>query len=358
MSPLQDDSFSGSIDHSMIAVGKVNLEDSLYGVETNIASGRSNESSPSKKTKIQRHLTPDIVEINGRRLPKQVAEYALANDLTEDQLQEYENSLVDQEMTDEKEFEERVIGMKRRYNRSGSLLNLSNHRKNGRNVNGNDVEGQQGTKFPFSDGSIRDAKNRHDKLEMPNRPNRILYVNFQQGALIEKPTNPMSPRARTLSPRSLYDRMKSWTSHHKSEASDAIMDSPRSAVVQAHREEDAGKYINRHLKTEYMNKRPLSQSDAELLRYIGLDTFVMIRFLRFCFDVTFYPFALSMMVLIPTYYTNDWDGFDGSDFDFSQVGSEVLFFFKCFVGLSPFSSCNQKVDGYFRFTINRLEDSR
>ncbi len=57
-------------------------------METNIASGRSNESSPSKKTKIQRHLTPDIVEINGRRLPKQVAEYALANDLTEDQLQE------------------------------------------------------------------------------------------------------------------------------------------------------------------------------------------------------------------------------------------------------------------------------
>ena len=41
-------------------------------------------------------------------------------------------------------------------------------------------------------------------------------------------------------------------------------------------------------------------ADILLLQSVGLDQFVFIRFLRFCFDVAFYPFILACITLIPT----------------------------------------------------------
>ena len=67
---------------------------------------------------------------------------------------------------------------------------------------------------------------------------------------------------------------------------------------------------------------------------IGLDYFVMIRFLRFCFDVTFYPFLVSCITLIPAYYTNQYDGVN-------ETNEKLVI--------------NEQTDGYFRFTVNRLE---
>jgi len=83
----------------------------------------------------------------------------------------------------------------------------------------------------------------------------------------------------------------------------------------------------RHLKsTEHVNKRPLDISDQELLRCVGLDTFVMLRFVRFGFDVSFYPFLLGCFILIPVYFTNDYSG-----------------------------TIDTPTDGYFRITMQRLE---
>lgn len=84
---------------------------------------------------------------------------------------------------------------------------------------------------------------------------------------------------------------------------------------------------------------PLSPSEKELLRCIGLDSYVMIRFIRFGFDITFYPFLLACVTLVPTYYTNDYDPFTG-DYQPSD-------------GDNGFST--SVTNGYFRITINRLE---
>jgi len=286
-----------------------------YGVEITSRSNKKSGSPPGKKIKIQRYLTPDIVEVSGRRLPKQVAEYALANDLTEEQLDEYEAALIEQEKQDEMEYHRRVKGMKLRYDQEGGLLN--NLRKS--NGDGDEENQHQIEVFDF----IEDKK-----LNLPSRPSRFAYFNFQQGALTGRNMIPNSPRVKTLSPRSLFGRIwSSRKSNFKSGGSSA--GSPFSVTAPQH---DDDVYANRHLKTTMTETRPLSQSDLELLRCIGLDTFVMIRFLRFCFDVTFYPFLLALMVLIPTYYTNNHNGI--------EFGEDLII--------------ETQTDGYFRFTMNRL----
>jgi len=79
-----------------------------------------------------------------------------------------------------------------------------------------------------------------------------------------------------------------------------------------------------------------TETDRELLRCIGLDSYVMIRFLRFGFETQFWSFVAACIVLIPTYYTNDYDG----EFYKDETG-----------GFSTTTTT-----GYFRITINRLEN--
>ena len=46
---------------------------------------------------------------------------------------------------------------------------------------------------------------------------------------------------------------------------------------------------------------PLTPPERELLRCAGLDTYLMIRFARFGFDVTFYPFVVACVTVFPVY---------------------------------------------------------
>ena len=47
--------------------------------------------------------------------------------------------------------------------------------------------------------------------------------------------------------------------------------------------------------------RPLSKEQAELLRCVGLDGFVLLQFLKFGFAISFWPMLFACIVLIPTY---------------------------------------------------------
>jgi hypothetical protein len=87
------------------------------------------------------------------------------------------------------------------------------------------------------------------------------------------------------------------------------------------------KHILLECTEQVHNKHPLTVADQELLRCVGLDLFVSLRFLRFCFDVSFYPFLAALVILIPTYYTNDYEG-----------------------------TATNVTNGYFQFTMNRLQN--
>ena len=257
------------------------------------------------KIKQSSHLTPDVVEISGRRLPKEVAEWAIANDLSNEQLDQYESALIQQEKNDEAEFFRRVKAMKLRYRQTGNVMDDLRLAQDEENLSEEYVDNR--------------------KLALPYRPSRLRYLNFQQGALTGRSNVPSSPRVKALSPRSFFKKI--WSNANLN--SHASQTTPHS-VTQGF---DDDVYMNRHLQTTINEKRPLTQSDLELLRCVGLDTFVMLRFLRFCFDVTFYPFLVSLMILMPTYYTNN---FNGVVFDNDFI-------------------IETQTNGYFRFTMNRLE---
>jgi Uncharacterized integral membrane protein len=296
-------------------VGAVTIQNNSSGVEV---TNRPSKGVPRAKLKVQRYLTPDVVEVNGRRLPVEVADYALANDLTEAQLTEYEEALVQQEMQDEMEFHRRSKAMKLQYESKGRFLS---NRPNGNNDGGDEENQNEPVVFHFDEVK---------KLELPSRPSRFFYINFQQGCLTGKRTAAaISPRLKTLTPKSVFSRMWSVRNANPGSPITAANSSPHS---QGGHDVNEDLQINRHLKTKVTEQRPLVQSDAELLRCIGLDTFVMIRFLRFCFDVTFYPFLVSLLLLIPTYYNNNYDGI--------QFEEDLII--------------QTQTDGYFRYTMNRL----
>jgi hypothetical protein len=54
-----------------------------------------------------------------------------------------------------------------------------------------------------------------------------------------------------------------------------------------------------------VSRRRLSEEDQELLRCVGLDSFVTLRFLKFGFDVAFWPMVVSLFTLIPLYKTGE-----------------------------------------------------
>jgi hypothetical protein len=54
-----------------------------------------------------------------------------------------------------------------------------------------------------------------------------------------------------------------------------------------------------------VSRRRLSEEDQELLRCVGLDSFVTLRFLKFGFDVAFWPMIVSLFTLIPLYKTGE-----------------------------------------------------
>ena len=81
----------------------------------------------------------------------------------------------------------------------------------------------------------------------------------------------------------------------------------------------------------------LTQPEEELLRCAGLDTYLMIRFARFGFDVCFYPFLFACATVFPVYFSCDIEKiFQGVN------GGEVI------------ASATGVIDGFFSLTINRI----
>ena len=292
------------------------------------STGNSSKDS-IKKIVIRQHLTPDVVEVNGWRLPKEVAEYALANDLTEDQLYDYEGRLLEQERLDEIEFQRRRMIIASGWNEMSKCTLLPCHR-----VDTGDFRNQ------LDDATLEDLE-KDVKLKLPPRSSRLWYFGFQhnwsssvyhQQDRLDTPNRPASAASTNSQRMSKLGQsvaiLKSvFTSKYRM----------NSGLDLAQEESDSNVHLNRHLKSvSVLRKRPLSPSDLELLRCIGLDTFVMIRFLRFCFDATFLPFIAACIILFPSYNYSNFQG----DIQ-SQEGTTV----------------KTQTDGYFSLTINRLEPS-
>jgi hypothetical protein len=81
----------------------------------------------------------------------------------------------------------------------------------------------------------------------------------------------------------------------------------------------------------------LSPAEEELLRCAGLDTYLLIRFARFGFDVCFYPFLFACVTVIPVYITCVPRSL------FQGANGEIM------------ASATILIDGFFSLTINRIE---
>jgi len=314
----------------------------------------SNQNKVNTNIIIKTHLTPNVEVVHGRRLPKEIAEYAKANDLSEEQMYDYEQRLLEQERLDEIEFQKRRRDQVERMSNFQKFFMFSNHfHIDSMSSNALDLESQ------LSSTDLSGIEKR-TTLNLPPRKSRFWYIGFEQGEKVSlhnnqsvsspintsissggaipgslnvsmsvtdpfaaSPANSHVSSKRLDSPRSLFRRMLSTRYKSVNHASQQFAAAPQVS-------DPDNNFINRHLKSiSVQQKRPLSGSDKELLRCIGLDTFVMIRFLRFCFDVTFYPFICACIFLMPTYCTNDFNGI--------------------------FEDVNTQTDGYFCITINRLE---
>eukprot|EP00804_Cyclotella_cryptica_P027495 CCRYP_007468-RA/>CCRYP_007468-RA protein AED:0.19 eAED:0.19 QI:569/1/1/1/0.22/0.4/10/1187/437 len=82
----------------------------------------------------------------------------------------------------------------------------------------------------------------------------------------------------------------------------------------------------------------LRPAEEELLRCAGLDTYLLIRFARFGFDVCFYPFLFACVTVIPIYI--------------SCIPGSVLFLD---ANGEMVASASVLIDGFFSLTINRIE---
>jgi hypothetical protein len=254
-------------------------------VPTNLTTEYQKRGYRNKKmSKAAQVLTPDVVVVNGRRLPSSIAEYAIAGDLSEQQLDRYAELLLERERSEEEAFRERQLELKRKKKRN-----------------------RRGAATPDEGKS----------LSLP-APSRLGYVGVRQ-----------------VSERSMDGIIsRFFPQNDGSETEDDIDKNPNTNQSSSSEVDfSTGHYVNRHLKsTVASGKRPLSISDQELLRCIGLDAYVMIRFLRFGFDTSFYPFLAACLFLFPTYYNSPYEGELGGD-----DGGEAIV-----------------TDGYFQFTMNRL----
>lgn len=83
---------------------------------------------------------------------------------------------------------------------------------------------------------------------------------------------------------------------HDDDKEEGERSATRHAAVQDHHSQT--KFVARKIM-----RRPLSAEDQELLRCIGLDAFMALRFLKFSVDVFFWPLLLAIVSLLPLYLT-------------------------------------------------------
>ena len=120
--------------------------------------------------KLTHYLTPDAVEFNGRRLPTEIAEYAMAGDLTERQLDDYEHILLHVEEKEEVVFnmlhEKIITKASGRYNRSGVEIIIKTG-INGKTGNVDDQQDDSSILIHTNESPLNDATK--NKLILPPR---------------------------------------------------------------------------------------------------------------------------------------------------------------------------------------------
>jgi hypothetical protein len=184
-----------------------------------------------------------------------------------------------------------------------------------------------GTSSTINEESSPPGQNSSSSSCRPKAPSRWHYLFVRPGCSIgslysyrkRKKGGPRSPR-----------HFKKLTGADWRRASEA-------AATSSGKDDENAFTLLEHLQCllPVINPLPPTATDRELLRCIGLDCYTIIRFLRLGFEMTFWPFVVACVVLIPTYYTNDYDG------SFGQVDD----------GFSTYTTT-----GYFIITINKLEN--
>jgi len=280
--------------------------------------------------------------VNGRRLPANIAAWAIAGDLTEEQLDQYERELIEREKEEERLFKERQKELNKRKQRRFRRKSSTDGEDKENDSEDDDSNlgftlpsrwGYLSTRQEESTGLAHSIRNVFDKF-------RRLGSDAEFDQFEDEPNNISGPKlAHANSPlgsdsnRSIVSSVPSSLRIHPPRSSLSNRRASPRAIDSAGTTSANPPYTNRHLKSaDVANKRPLSIADSELLRCVGLDTFVMIRFLRFGFDVTFYPFLCACLILFPTYYTNPYEGAIAT-----ENSEEIV------------------TGGYFRITMNRLE---
>lgn len=91
--------------------------------------------------------------------------------------------------------------------------------------------------------------------------------------------------------------------------------------------DNEGEEQKRFISRQVM-RRPLKREEEELLRMIGLDAFVVLRFLKFMFGVFFWPCLLALITLIPLYVSaNSKIGFYSTTIITLIGGSQAKYWF-------------------------------
>lgn len=305
-------------DEIVVNLNKEDDEDEGADVETNKKKKKTKRVSTVANTA----LTPDVMVVNGRRLHVSVVKEVEVWNLTDQQLEEYEQQLLDMELDSERRFRER-------YNR---ILHEQVRRRREKKKRGDENdEDAIGEDLPvavipwsFDMGADENRSDPGVDLARIVPPPRWRYVGFTSlggggridvfGSTADQNTNRGSVRVAGTrgfldGPKSLSILRVNFLSDDEEMAGGSSDDGD--ARIQSVSSKDSTvqeyKAKNQYLKiVSDKVTRPLSVADQELLRCVGLDAYVMLRFLRFGFDVTFYPFLVACVMLIPTYYTNDF----------------------------------------------------
>lgn len=112
------------------------------------------------------------------------------------------------------------------------------------------------------------------------------------------------------------EEIPDWDARTVSSISSAMSKFLRNRILMLHADGEgeaaamppgAHERVQRQFAGEKVQRRPLSCDEEELLRCVGLDAFMTLRFLIFGFDVSFWPLMFSLITLIPIFKTGKED---------------------------------------------------
>jgi len=98
-----------------------------------------------------------------------------------------------------------------------------------------------------------------------------------------------------------HDIENEWLGNWDAQAVATLSGFVRSRVLQIQQRDEEHKKVRASYIKDKIVRRKLTPEQEKLLHCVGLDAFVTLRFCRFGFDVAFWPFALSLLTIIPVY---------------------------------------------------------